>query len=449
MTSASRWPDVKEIVRVALPLYLSMIAVSLSALVNTAALGRFGTAALAEFGLTAAVYLPAMAAVSGAVRGVMPFVAAEKADPAGLLRVVRNGAWLAVFAGVPGAAAVACVPLLAGATGVHAAAGPFPLLMAGGVLLNGFGSMATAGLVGLGHGRTVMHAGLAGAACTAVLSPLLVIAAGMGLNGAGVALLASNLVSGTIALAGLRRRLGVRFTAMVGTRVHFGQMMSLAGVGLPMAGTVLVKFGVLGVLAFAAARLSQTDVAVHNIATSLVSLMFTAAVAIGQAAVPLVSVRASHHDLRGARRGVFAGLLTAMTTLTVVCALVLALRAFVVPLFTFDPTVASAVTALLVLVVLVVLGDGLQAILGFGLTGLKRSTPSFVVFAACYGTLALAAVPIAGHAGLTGLWVALAVTNLVVATGQGLAFRRESTRVIRPAARASIHQLGEQPFTSR
>jgi MATE family multidrug resistance protein len=424
VTSASRWPDVKEIVRVALPLYLSMIAVSVSALVNTAALGRFGTAALAGFGLTAAVCFPAMAAVSGAVRGVMPFIAAEQADPAGLLRIVRNGTWLALFAGVPGAAAVACVPLLANATGAAVAQlGPFPLLMAGGVLLNGFGSMATAGLVGLGHSRTVMHAGPAGAACTAVLSPLLVTAAGLGLTGAGIALLTSNLVSSTIALLGLRRRLGVRITGVIDTQVHFGQLMGLAGVGLPMAGTVLVKFGVLGVLAFAAARLGQTDIAVHNIATSLVSLMFTAAVAIGQASVPIVSIRASRNDARGVRRGISAGLLTAMTTLTVICALVLALRAFMVPLFTSDPAVASAVTTLLVPVVLVVLGDGLQAVLGFGLTGLKRSTPSFVVFAACYGALALAAVPIAEHAGLTGLWMALAVANVLVATGQGLAFR--------------------------
>ncbi|WP_086663477.1 MATE family efflux transporter [Lentzea kentuckyensis] len=431
---AGRWPDVKEIVQVALPLYLSMIAVSLSALVNTAALGRFGTASLAGFAVTVAVYFPAMAAVSGAVRGVMPFVAAQKDNPSGLLRVVRDGTWLAVLVGVLGAAAVACVPLLANATGVPettvAQLGPFPLLMAGCVLLNGFGSMATSSLVSLGRSEVVLHAGLLGAVCTAVLSPLLVTVAGMGLNGAGIALLTSNLVSSALTLYGLRRQLGVKIAEMIDTRVHFGQVMTLARVGIPMAGTVLVKFGVLGVLAFAAARVSTTAAAVHNIATALVSLTFTAAVAIGQAAVPIVSVRASRNDPRGVRRGVFAGLLTAMTTLSVICAVIVVLRTLVVPLFTSDQAVASAVTALLALVVLVILGDGLQAILGFGLTGLKRSTPSFVVFAVCYGTLALAAVPIAEHAGLTGLWVALAVANVLVATGQGLAFGRESARLL-------------------
>src|SRR5689334_23817432 len=107
----------KRIGRTALPLYLSMVAVSLSALVNTAALGRYDTGALAAFGVTIAVYFPAAAAVSGATRGVMPFVAARADDPTGLLRVVGDGTWLAVFVGVPGALAVACVPLIARASG--------------------------------------------------------------------------------------------------------------------------------------------------------------------------------------------------------------------------------------------------------------------------------------------------------------------------------------------
>jgi MATE family multidrug resistance protein len=73
--------------------------------------------------------------------------------------------------------------------------------------------------------------------------------------------------------------------------------------------------------------------------------------------------------------------------------------------FTDDPAVVDAVAHLLGLLVLVVLADGLQAVLGFGLTGLKRTTPSLVVFAVCYGVLAFGAIPAARY-GLTGLWIA-------------------------------------------
>ncbi len=101
--------------------------------------------------------------------------------------------------------------------------------------------------------------------------------------------------------------------------------------------------------------------------------------------------------------------MVAVVTLCAVCALVVGVD--VVPLFTADPAVATAVRALLPLVVLVVLGDGVQTVLGFGLTGLKRTTPSFVVFALCYGALALVALPTADRAGPTGLWCALAKTS--------------------------------------
>ncbi|PWK83701.1 MATE family multidrug resistance protein [Lentzea atacamensis] len=408
--------DARSIGRVALPLYLSMVAVSLGALVNTAALGRYGTEALAAFAVTTAVYFPATAAVAGAVRGVMPFVAAKADDPPELLRVVRNGTWLAVFVGVPAALAVAGAGVIARAGGVPAATvaqlGPFPLLMAAAMLVGGFGSTATSCLVGLGRSKVVMRAGLAGAASTAVLSPLLVWK--LGLNGAGIALCTANLVSCLITVSGLRGRLPGR----LGRTIHFGQIRELAKVGIPMAGTVLVKFAVLGVLTVAAARVSTTAVAAHNIATGLAGLTFTAAVAIGQAVVPLVSTRTE-----GVRRAVIAGLTITVATLAAICAVIVLGGAE--RLFTDDPEVRAAVAGLLALLVVVVLADGLQAVLGFGLAGLKRTTPSFVIFSGCYGVLAVIAVPAAQH-GLTGLWAALAAANLAVAVGQGLAFRRAS-----------------------
>ncbi|MGY0063903.1 hypothetical protein ACWY4P_46860 [Streptomyces sp. LZ34] len=52
---------IKQIAATALPLYLSMIAASAGALVDTAVLGHHSTAALAGLGVTMAVYGPATA----------------------------------------------------------------------------------------------------------------------------------------------------------------------------------------------------------------------------------------------------------------------------------------------------------------------------------------------------------------------------------------------------
>ncbi|MFE0919741.1 hypothetical protein ACFW24_18375 [Streptomyces nigra] len=81
----------------ALPLYLTMIAASAGALVDTALLGNHATAALAAFAVTVAVFSPATATVAGALRGVMPFVAPRKDDPDRLLPLVHSGMWLAVM----------------------------------------------------------------------------------------------------------------------------------------------------------------------------------------------------------------------------------------------------------------------------------------------------------------------------------------------------------------
>ncbi|MGO4426939.1 MATE family efflux transporter, partial [Streptomyces sp. MCAF7] len=150
----------RQIAGAALPLYLTMIASSAASLVDTAVLGRHGTASLAAFAVTLAVFSPATAAVSGAMRGVMPFVAAHKDDTAdtadGLLPVLRNGMWLGICVGLLGAAAVASVPLIGKAGGVPQTTldelGVFPYILACSVLVMSIAATATSALVGLGKG---------------------------------------------------------------------------------------------------------------------------------------------------------------------------------------------------------------------------------------------------------------------------------------------------------
>jgi MATE family multidrug resistance protein len=147
----------REIAGAALPLYLTLIASSAGAVVDTAVLGRHATAALAAFAVTIAVFNPAAAAVAGVLRGVMPFVAEKDDDPVGLVDVVRNGMWLGLIVGVLGALPVAAVPLLGRVTGVPGATldalGVFPYLLAGAVLVLGLSTSATSSLVGWAAAR--------------------------------------------------------------------------------------------------------------------------------------------------------------------------------------------------------------------------------------------------------------------------------------------------------
>lgn len=434
--------DFRRIAKAALPLYLSTLAASAGALADTALLGRHATLSLAAFAVTIAVFAPATATVAGALRGVMPFVAPCKDEPDALLSIVRNAMWVAFAVGGVCAAAVAAVPLIGAATGVPTAVldqlGIFPWLLAGTVLLVALSQSATSVLVAAGRGGQVMRAGLLSTATSLTLSVLLVGAPGPlpghGLTGAGVAMLAAALVGAWRNQVALRRH-----TVLAGRPLHPGrpdprQVLRLAAVGIPLAGTVLIKFAVLGVLTFAAARIGPAGAAVHGVAESLVNVMFTAAVAVGQATVPLVAEYAHHGDAPRIRRSFGAGVGVALSAIGVLGAVLLLFRRPVLSLFTSDDALLAQVAHLLPLVLLAVVCDALQAVAGFALIGLRRTVPSLVSTAVWFGVLAAVAVPVAGSGGLMALWAALACANLLQAVTKAASFRRHGARAGAAAA---------------
>ncbi|MET7613087.1 MATE family efflux transporter [Streptomyces seoulensis] len=308
------------IIRAAAPLYVTTLAASAGSLVDTALLGRHATVSLAAFAVTVAVFSPATATVAGALRGVMPFIAPYRGDPESVLPLVRSGMWLSFAVGGVCAATVAAVPLLGGVFGIPAGAltelGSFPWLLASSVLLIAFGQSATSVLVALGHSAQVMRSGLAATAASVALSALLVGGPGplpgYGLTGAGLAMLASSLINAGLNQYALRHPMILAGRRIRPGRPDAAQILSLARVGLPLGGTVLVKFSVLGVLTFAAARLGTGSAAVRSVSESLVNVVFTAAVAVGQATVPPVAGYAEAGDAVRVRRVVRAGVLVAL-----------------------------------------------------------------------------------------------------------------------------------------
>ncbi|MFE2374516.1 MATE family efflux transporter [Streptomyces sp. NPDC059398] len=425
------------IARTAAPLYVTTLAASAGSLVDTALLGRHATASLAAFAVAVAVFAPATATVVGALRGVMPFIAPHRENQDELLPLVRSGMWLAFAVGGVCAAVVAAVPFIGGLWGVRPAVlsqlGPLPWLLACSVLLIAVGGSATSVLVALGHSAQVMRSGLVGTAVSVTLSVLLVGAPGplpsLGLTGAGVAMLASSLISTGLNQLALRRRTVLRGRPLRPGRPEPRRVLRLAAVGIPLGGTVLVKFSVLGVLTFAAARISTDAAAVHGVSESLVNIIFTAAVAVGQSTVPLIADCAARRDLPMIRRSVGAGVRVALSAVAVLGAALFALRVPVVGLFTTDPSLSHQVRGLLPLVLAVVVADALQAVAGFALVGLRKTGPSLVSTAVWFGVLAAVAVPVADRYGLTGLWAALAGANLLQAGTKTYSFLRHGRRI--------------------
>ncbi|MEV4077016.1 hypothetical protein [Nonomuraea fuscirosea] len=105
-------------------------------------------------------------------------------------------------------------------------------------------------------------------------------------------------------------------------------------------------------------------------------------------------------------------------------------------LFSDDAAVRDRVLGLLPLMLLASALDAAQAVQGTGLTALKRSSSSLMFLAIGYGLLLLAAVPVAGTWGITGLWAAMAVANGLLVVLQGTGFRRHSAKLGGPGTPA-------------
>ncbi|WP_435825977.1 MATE family efflux transporter [Nocardiopsis alba] len=425
----------KDIASKTLPLYLSMIAGVIGTLVTAAVLGHAGTASLAAYAMTIAVFNPAVMVVQGALRGSMPFVAESADDTAALTSTFRNAMWLALYTGALGGLVVVAVPTLSSLIGVPEATisafGLFPYLMALTLVATSFQASATTLLIALGHSKEAMWVGLTNTGLSVVLIPLLVSGPGplpsLGMTGAGIAML----VNATAALGTAHLLLRHR-TVLAGRKVGLGSpawasVWRIARVGLPMGSTMLIKFGVLGLLAMAAATAGVADAAAHQIMVTLATFVFLPATAVGQATVPFMARAAKDADERGhrpVRRALLAGICLALPVVAASVLLVFLAARPLLGVFTPDPQVQTLVIGLLPVLFVVVLADGAQALPGMGLLAIKRTTPTLYTFALCFGLLALTAFPIAAAGGLTWLWLAYAAASLGLVLGQGGSFLR-------------------------
>ncbi|MCA2228066.1 MATE family efflux transporter [Nonomuraea aurantiaca] len=268
------------LLRAAVPLFLSMVTTTLGTLVVTSVLGRHATVTLAAFAVMSAVLNPASAAVVGALRGLAPFVAPYKDTPAAAVPILRDARWLTLLVGTAGALAVLCVPLLARATGapaeVVAELGPLPWLLSLYLLVFASGGGANTVLVALGRSRQVLWSSLAAGA--AMIGGTVALVPPLGLTGVGVAWLLSGVAGVVVSNLCLRRALGTR----VGQgRPRIGEIVRLGRVSIPLAGTVLIKFGGLGVVTFAASTTGTRDVAAHAVLSTLTGFIMLASTADG------------------------------------------------------------------------------------------------------------------------------------------------------------------------
>ncbi len=407
----------REILRLAVPAFLALVAEPLFLLADAAIVGHLGTPELAGLGVAGAVLQTAVGLCIFLAYGTTASVARRigAGDERGALSQGIDGLWLAVLIGVltTSAGLFLTHPLVnAFGTGPdvadHAATyldwawlGVTPLLM---VLA------ATGVLRGLQDTRTPLYVAVGGNLLNVVLNVVLVYGLGLGIAGAAIGTDLAQLAMAAVLVAVVVRGARARGAALRPDLPGVGRA-ARAGVALVVR-TLTLRASLL-VMTYGAATLGAAPTATHQLATTIWTFLAFALDAIAIAAQAITGRYLGAGDLVATRavtrRMVSWGLLSGVVTGLGLAALAPLLGG----LFTPDPAVRDMLWPVLLVAALfqpvagvVFVLDGV--LIGAG-DGRYLAWGGLVVLAA-FAPVALAVTTLlAGGGGLVWLWVVFGV----------------------------------------
>ncbi len=416
----------REVLRLAVPAFLALVAEPLFLLADSAIVGYLGTSSLAGLGVASGVLLTAVNIFVFLAYGTTAVVARRlgAGDQRGALTAGVDGLWLSLVLGVLAALAVGiwAHPLVAlfgatpDATGEAvtylrvSALGIPPMLL---VLA------ATGVLRGLQDTRTPLVVAVAGFTANAALSLLLVHGVGWGIAGAawGTVVAQTGMALALVLVV-------VRGAGRLGASLGFAAagVLRSAMDGVPLLVRTLSLRAVLLLTTWVAAGLGEPELAAHQVAMTVWSALAFALDALAIAAQALTGKSLGAGDVEGThtvtwmmvRWGVWFGV--------VLTALILLLHR-VVPLgFSADPQVRTALAAALVVVAVAQPVSGVAFVLDGVLIGagdarwLALAQTAFLV-AYLPMVLAVRGSGVVGVPGLVWLWVAFSAFMAVRAAG--------------------------------
>jgi len=402
----------REILRLAVPAFLALVAEPLFLLADSAVVGHLGTPQLAALGIASAVLGTLVSLCIFLAYGTTASVARQvgAGNTGAALAQGIDGLWLATIIGalLTGLALPLTGPLVrlfgpgpkvAELTETYlriALLGVVPLLLM---------LAATGVLRGLQDTRTPLVVAVTGNLTNIALNVTLMYGAGLGIAGSALGTLIAQLGSG-LALVAVVVRAARRESASLRPDLPGIRESGRAGVPLIMR-TLMLRASLL-VMTYAAARLGEDDLATMQLALTLWTFLAFTLDAVAIAAQAITGRFLGAADVEGTREvtkrmerwGWLSGLATGLA--------LAALSPFLGRLFTNDP----AVLDLLVPVLLVAAAAQPLAGIVFVLDGVLIGAGDGVYLAwAQLVTLALFAPAawLVGGSGLTWLWAAFAV----------------------------------------
>jgi len=403
----------REILALALPAFGALVAEPLFVMADSAIVGHLGTAQLAGLGVAAALLQTGVNVFVFLAYATTAAVARRvgSGDLSAAIRQGMDGIWLALLLG---AAVVAVVlpaaPTLVDLFGASGTAAPHAVTY---LRISAFGIpamlvvlAATGVLRGLQDTRTPLYVAVGGFSANGALNLALVYGAGLGIAGSAL-----GTVLAQCAMAAVYLYVVVRGARRHGAslRPDAAGIRACAQAGAPLLVRTLSLRAVLMIATAVAARLGDADIAAHQIALTLWSLLAFALDAVAIAGQAIIGRYLGAGDEAGARAacrrmvqwGIAAGVLLGL--------LVALARPLFMPLFTSDSAVIDALTPALLVVAVTQPIAGVVFVLDGVLMGAGDGpylAGAMVLTLAVFAPAALL-VPAAGG-GLTALWWTIA-----------------------------------------
>jgi len=398
----SGWRDsARRIAPLAWPVLIGQLSVVAFGTVDTLLVARYSAPDLAALAVGAAAYITTFIGLMGVVLAVSPIVGqlfgARKLHEAGYQ--MHQAMWLALALAVPGCLLLIFPwPFLALARAapeveakVQAYLATLAFSLPASLLFAAFRGFNTA----VSRPKAVMMLQLGGLAMKVPLSVLLLNGwPGIGLPALGVvgcALATAIALWTQLLLAAwlLHRDPFYERFALPRWRLHapdFKAVRAQLRLGVPMGMGVLIEVSAFSMMALFIARMGTTQVAGHQVAINIVSVLFMLPLALANATSTLVAQRVGARDLPDARRLGWHGLQLGLVVSVLMGGSVYLARGSIVGLYSSDPLVVAAVMPLLAWVAVFHVADAMQVLATFVLRAWRVATvPMFILAAGLWG----------------------------------------------------------------
>ncbi len=348
-----RTGEQREVLRLAVPAFLALVAEPLFLLTDSAIVGHLGTAPLAGLGVASAALITAANIFVFLAYGTTAVVARQLGadNRPGAIAAGVDGTWLAVGLGVVTAALVGvgagpiCRLFGASAAALDQAVAYLQVSAFGipGMLV----VLATTGVLrGLQDTRTPLLASVLGFSANIALNVLFVYGFGWGIRGSALGTVIAQ-TGMAVALVVVLVRMAHRERTPL--RAHPQRILTAAKGGAPLLVRTLALRAILVVTTWVAAGLGDVPLAAHQVALTIWSFLAFALDAIAIAAQALTGRHLGAGDVERARSTTRLMIRWGLLSGVVLGLLVIGLRTTLPALFTNDPAVRAVLaTALLV-----------------------------------------------------------------------------------------------------